>query len=125
MREEDKYVGMIVFGWTEEETEQNDWLDEFFNVWRPRPTKGADLYPAWTSSPKYAADLIAHLATHGHHVTISQSDVGLISFIAVDKTHLVYHGLGETLPAAIGNAFTNAVKLKTLFSPEFQRILHE
>jgi hypothetical protein len=106
MRSEDKNIGIVVYGWTLEETEKNNWYDEFFDVWRPKPRTQEMLYPAWSSSSKFALDLIDYLVRRSCEITIGFTDDDRV-FVTVE--HPMFSGVGKAhrLPQAVAACFRN------------------
>lgn len=90
-----------MFGWTDQKTEANYWYDRFFEVWRPKPKTYDDLYPSWSTSGKYAVELMDYLVKHEVEVQIYYRDK-----ITVSLLHKLFigTGTGETVPQALSNA---------------------
>ena len=105
MRQNDKIIGRTVFGWTDEQTQKNDWYDEFFGLWRPKPASKDDLYPSWSSSGKFATQLIEELIKNDVEINISQS----YGQIAIQLSHRGFdgEGYGDTFPEALAESVIN------------------
>lgn len=103
MRAEDKLIGMTIFGWTEDKTEKNNWFDEFFNVWRPKPKDRDDLYPAWSTSGKFAAQLVEELVKMTVEIDVYPKSNGSIE---VCLKHDLFEGCGDgrTFPEALSDS---------------------
>ena len=47
----DVKIGRLAYGWTEEQTEKNDWYDPWAQLWRPKPLKSV-------ATPAYSGSLV-------------------------------------------------------------------
>lgn len=101
MRKNDIMIGMVIYGWTSHETDENDYYDEFFGVYRPRPRSKDDLYPSWSTSGRYAVDLMSYLIDNDVNVEINRN-----GSISIKLDHLLFsgEGKGDTVPAALADA---------------------
>jgi hypothetical protein len=111
VKEQDRNIGKFVFGWTDEETEENVWYDQFFEVWRPKPNYHKDLYPSWSESNDYAMQLIAHLVKTGLEIEISAQQDYHIEIIG---PMYIAGGDGITLPHALADALA---ELEVMIEP--------
>jgi len=103
MRAEDKLIGMTIFGWTEEKTLENNWFDEFFGVWRPKPKCKDKLYPSWSMSGKFATQLIEKLIKLEVEINIHLQADGLIG-VYVKHELFDGYGSGPSLPEALADS---------------------
>jgi len=108
-----------VFGWTDQQTEVNHWYDRFFEVWRPKPKTYDDLYPSWSTSGKYAMELIDYLVKHEVEVQIYYRDG-----ITVSLLHELFigSGTGETVPQALSDAIGSIEFIYLNALPDFKSI---
>jgi hypothetical protein len=102
MLQDDRIIAVTVFGWTEDEWEMNDWYDEFFDLWRPKPKSKKEMYPSWSESNKDAMDLIAYLTEHGFEVKIGSKD-GLY-YVNLTSDYYSSNGYDDSIPHALAEA---------------------
>lgn len=112
MKDQDLAIGIKIFGWTAEPTEENTYFDTFFEIWRPKPKNHKDLYPSWSMSREYAGQLIEHLAAQGASICL-QSDVGYLS-VQIELGEMHGSGCGDTLPQALADAVINLEPLASV-----------
>lgn len=105
MKDQDLAIGIKIFGWTAEPTEENTYFDAFFEVWRPKPKSHKDLYPSWSMSREYAGQLMEHLTAQGASICL-QSDVGYLT-VLIKLGEMHGSGCGDTLPQALADAVIN------------------
>jgi len=105
MKDQDCTIGIKLFGWTAEPTEENTYFDAFFEVWRPKPKNYKDLYPSWSESREYAGQLMEYLTAQGASICL-QSDVGYLS-VQIELGNMRAQGCGDTIPHALADAVIN------------------
>jgi len=108
LKEQDLLIGKTIYGWTEEETPDNNWYDAFFQVWREKPRTSREMYPAWSTSNDWTGDLMYDMTQSGFKLSFESSQGEVEARVQIGG--IVALGHGKTFPQALTKAIEEMSK---------------
>lgn len=102
MKEQDLIIGKTIYGWTDVQTEMNNWYDQFFNVWREKPRTKDEMHPTWSTSSYWAGELMYDMIQSGFQIMFESSRGNTHCLLDFTADHV--WGMGDSIPSALADA---------------------
>lgn len=100
----DVKVGRLAYGWSDRQSEKNNWYDPWAHIWRPSPQINKMPTPAFSTDLKEALKLARHIYESEEIIILVYIDqYFLVTMSHPDGTHRECQG--DKLPETIVNCY--------------------